>query len=67
MTGDNSGIATRVDRASKPRNQRRDSEPENKTAVASQAIGATIEAGLIKLDERVGSSRKYARYLPFWA
>jgi DNA-binding transcriptional regulator YhcF (GntR family) len=33
----------------------------------SQAIAATIEAGLIKPDEKVGSSRKYARHLPFWA
>ena len=41
--------------------------PESKSAVVSQMIAATIEAGLIKLDERVGTSRKYARYLPFWA
>jgi ATP-dependent DNA helicase RecG len=41
--------------------------PENKAAVTSQVIGATIEAGLIKPDEAVGGSRKYARYLPFWA
>lgn len=41
--------------------------PETKRAIASQVISATEEAGLIKLDERVGSSRKYARYLPFWA
>ena len=41
--------------------------PETKRAIASQIIAATIEVGLIKADERVGSSRKYARYLPFWA
>jgi predicted HTH transcriptional regulator len=41
--------------------------PENKRAIASQIISATMEAGLIKADERVGSSRKFARYLPFWA
>ena len=41
--------------------------PESKSAIASQIIGATIEAGMVKLDEKVGSSRKYARYLPFWA
>jgi predicted HTH transcriptional regulator len=41
--------------------------PENKRAIASQIIAATTEAGLIKADEKVGSSRKYARYLPFWA
>jgi len=41
--------------------------PESKSAVVSQMIAATIEAGLIKPDEKVGTSRKYARYLPFWA
>jgi len=41
--------------------------PESKSAVVSQVISATIETGLIKPDEKVGSSRKYARYLPFWA
>jgi ATP-dependent DNA helicase RecG len=37
------------------------------TVVASQVIAATIEAGLIRPDEAVGGSKKYARYLPFWA
>lgn len=41
--------------------------PESKSAIASQVIAATIEAGLIKPDETVGTSRKFARYLPFWA
>ena len=41
--------------------------PESKSAVVSQIIAATMEAELIKPDEKVGSSRKYARYLPFWA
>ncbi|MBX6387227.1 MAG: putative DNA binding domain-containing protein [Microbispora sp.] len=41
--------------------------PESKAAVTSQIIAATVEAGLIKPDEKVGGSRKYARYLPFWA
>lgn len=40
---------------------------EDKAATASQIISATIEAGLIKPDESVGTSRKFARYLPFWA
>jgi ATP-dependent DNA helicase RecG len=40
---------------------------ESKAAVTSQIIAATIDAGLIKPDETVGGSRKYARYLPFWA
>lgn len=41
--------------------------PESKSAIVSQVISATIDMGLIKADEKVGSSRKYARYLPFWA
>lgn len=41
--------------------------PENKSATASQVIAATIDAGLIKADEKVGGSKKFARYLPFWA
>jgi ATP-dependent DNA helicase RecG len=41
--------------------------PEHRSAVASQVINSTVEAGLIKLDERVGKSRKYACYIPFWA
>ena len=40
---------------------------EDKAAIASQIISATIDAGLIKPDESVGASRKFARYLPFWA
>lgn len=40
---------------------------ERKSAVVSQIIAATMEAGLVRPDESVGSSRKYARYLPFWA
>jgi ATP-dependent DNA helicase RecG len=41
--------------------------PESKSAIVSQIIAATIEAGQIKADEKVGGCRKYARYLPFWA
>lgn len=41
--------------------------PESKAAITSQIIAATVEAGLIKPDEKVGGSRKFARYLPFWA
>lgn len=40
---------------------------EGQSATASQIINATIEAGLIKSDEAVGGSKKYARYLPSWA
>ncbi len=41
--------------------------PEAKSAVVSQIIAATQEAGLIRADESVGTSRKLARYLPKWA
>jgi len=41
--------------------------PESKSASVSQVISAAIEAGLVKADETVGASRKFARYLPFWA
>lgn len=40
---------------------------EDKAAIASQVIAATVEAGMIKPDESVGGSKKFARYLPFWA
>lgn len=40
---------------------------EGQSATATQIIYATIEAGLIKSDEAVGGSKKYARYLPEWA
>lgn len=41
--------------------------PESKSAIVSQVIAATVEAGQVKADEKVGASRKFARYLPFWA
>jgi ATP-dependent DNA helicase RecG len=41
--------------------------PESKSASVSQVIAATIENELIKPDEKAGTSRKFARYLPFWA
>ncbi len=41
--------------------------PEGRRASISQVIAATMEAGLVKPDARVGGSRKYARYMPFWA
>ncbi len=40
---------------------------EEKSAVVSQVIAATIEEGLVKADKTVGGSKKRARYLPFWA
>lgn len=41
--------------------------PENKSATVSQIISQTVEAGMIKPDEKVGDSRKHARYVPKWA
>ena len=41
--------------------------PEAKSAIVSQIIAAAIEAGAVKQDTSVGTSRKYARYLPAWA
>ncbi len=41
--------------------------PETKRASVSQVIAAAVEAHLVKSDDRVGGSRKYARYVPFWA
>ena len=40
---------------------------EDKSTAVSQVISATIEEGLVKSDETVGGSKKWARYLPFWA
>ena len=41
--------------------------PESKSSTVSQVISAAIDSGLIKLDGEAGGSRKFARYLPFWA
>lgn len=41
--------------------------PDTKSATASQIIAATLDSGKIKADEEAGSSKKLARYLPFWA
>lgn len=41
--------------------------PETKSAIISQIISYSIEENLIKLDSSVGPSKKYARYLPYWA
>ncbi|WP_043588756.1 ATP-binding protein [Geminisphaera colitermitum] len=40
--------------------------PEGKSVVVSQVLAATVEAGLIKVEDET-SSRKFARYVPFWA
>lgn len=42
-------------------------ESNSATVTASQVIGATKDAGLIKLADSEGTSNRYARYLPFWA
>ena len=41
--------------------------PKSKSAIVSQIIAHAIEEGSIKLDQSVGESRKFARYLPSWA
>jgi ATP-dependent DNA helicase RecG len=41
--------------------------PASKASSVSQVISATADAGFIRPDERVGMSKKFARYLPFWA
>jgi ATP-dependent DNA helicase RecG len=41
--------------------------PESKSANVSQIILAALENGVIKGDEKAGISRKFARYLPYWA
>lgn len=40
---------------------------KSKSATVSQIIAQTEEAQLIKIDQKSGTSRKYARYLPVWA
>jgi ATP-dependent DNA helicase RecG len=41
--------------------------PEGKAANVSQVITACQEAGKIKLDDSDTTSKRYARYLPYWA
>jgi predicted HTH transcriptional regulator len=41
--------------------------PDDKAAVVSQVIAATIDAGLVRPDEAMSGSRRFARYVPFWA
>jgi ATP-dependent DNA helicase RecG len=40
---------------------------DGKTTLVSQTIAAAIDAGLIKLDPRVGRSRRLAKYVPYFA
>ncbi len=41
--------------------------PDSKAGSISHIITATLDAGLIKPDETIGSSLKLRRYLPYWA
>ena len=41
--------------------------PEDKTATVSQVIADAVDVKAIKLDDTATASRRYARYLPFWA
>lgn len=41
--------------------------PEEKAETASRMIRDCIESGLVKPDDPESSSKRYARYLPFWA
>lgn len=41
--------------------------PTSKIAVVSQTIAAAVELNILKPDPRAGSSRRHARYLPFFA
>jgi ATP-dependent DNA helicase RecG len=38
-----------------------------KSAQVSQIIAATVEQGLIRLDDEHAGSKRYAKYVPFWA
>jgi predicted HTH transcriptional regulator len=40
---------------------------EDKAAITSQIISATMDAALIRPDDNVGASRRFARYVPIWA
>lgn len=40
---------------------------ESKADVSSQIIRNTIDAGKIKLEDPESTSRRYARYVPYWA
>jgi ATP-dependent DNA helicase RecG len=40
---------------------------ESKTDVSSQVIRNTMDAGIIKLEDPESTSKRYARYVPYWA
>ena len=41
--------------------------PEDRAESASRIIRDAIGAGLVKLDNPETASKRYARYVPFWA
>ena len=41
--------------------------PEDRSETVSRIIRDTIEGGLVKLDNPETASKRYARYIPFWA
>ncbi len=42
-------------------------ETRAKTSAVSQIIAAAVEQNMIKLDEPENVSKRYAKYVPFWA
>lgn len=40
---------------------------EKKSVIVSQIIAKTLGSKKIKLDENVLKSKKYAKYIPYWA
>ena len=40
---------------------------ERNAATASRIIGDTLNEGLVKNDDPNTNSKKYAKYIPFWA
>lgn len=41
--------------------------PESKAETASRIIGDTVRADLVKLESSENTSKRYARYVPYWA
>jgi len=41
--------------------------PESRSVVVSQVLAATVQAGLVKTEDKATASRKFARYVPFWS
>jgi predicted HTH transcriptional regulator len=40
---------------------------DQNAAIASRIIGDTVDSGLVRLHDLASTSRKHARYIPFWA